>query len=117
MAGSNDYPDYPRVDAFKGLNNRIDPVRLGLEWQLQAENVLCDDAGCLVRRPGLTELASGFQDVYGSRNGRLLGVDTVDRLVEIDAAGATRVLFTGVTGAAIRQQSEKRRHDVRPLSF
>jgi hypothetical protein len=51
MAEPQQAPQWPRVDAFKGLNNRIDPTRIGLEWQLQADNVLCDDANYLTRRP------------------------------------------------------------------
>lgn len=98
MATSNSV-EYPRVEAFKGLNNRIDPIRLGLEWQLQADNVLCDDAGFLVRRPGLALFATGLKDVYGTRDGRLLGIDAADNLVEIDHAGTPRTLFASVTGA------------------
>ena len=33
------------IAGFKGINNRIDPTRLGWESQLEAVNVLCDDAG------------------------------------------------------------------------
>lgn len=88
------------VNAFKGLNNRIDPIRLGLEWQLQADNVLCDDAGYLVRRPGLSAFTgTGIKDVHGTRDGRLLIIDASDRLVQINEAGEYTVLHTGVTGA------------------
>jgi hypothetical protein len=91
---------FPRVDGFKGLNNRIDPIRLGLEWQLQADNVLCDDANFLTRRPGLTAFAgSGLKDVHGTRDGRLLAIDASDRLVQIDDQGVSSVLHTGITGA------------------
>lgn len=92
-------PDYPKVEAFKGLNNRIDPTRLGLEFQLQADNVLCDDAGYLTRRPGIeTFKASGYIDIYGTRDGRLLAIDTSNNLVELDEYGASETLHVGVTG-------------------
>lgn len=92
--------DFPKVEIFKGLNNRVDPIRLGLEWQLQADNCLCDDAGFLTRRPGITEnIGSGYKDVYGTRDGRLLAIDSSDRLVQIDEAGSAQVLQTGITGA------------------
>lgn len=86
------------VSGFKGLNNRIDPTRLGWEWQLTAENVLCDDAGYLTRRPGVASFLSGYKDVYGSRNGRLLAITTGDVLVDIDSIGNVSTLHTGVTG-------------------
>ena len=92
-------PQWPRVDAFKGLNNRIDPTRLGLEWQLQADNVLCDDASYLIRRPGNKPIATGYLDAYGTRNGRLLLVTTGNALVERFDDGAESTLATGVTGA------------------
>lgn len=91
---------FPRVDEFKGLNNRIDPIRLGLEWQLQADNCLCDDAKFLVNRPGQVALpGSGYLDVYGTRDGRLLAIDSSNQLVQLDAQGFATVLQTGVTGA------------------
>lgn len=88
----------PRVDGFKGLNNRIDPTRLGLEWQIQADNVLCDDASYLVRRPGLQTLSSGLIDLYGRRDGRLLGVTSGNVLVEILEDGTQSTLFYGMEG-------------------
>lgn len=87
-----------KVTAFKGLNNRIDPTRLGLEWQVQADNVLCDDAGYLVRRPGLQAISSGLIDLYGRRDGRLLGVTAGAVLVEILEDGAQIPLVTGMDG-------------------
>lgn len=86
------------VQGFKGLNTRIDPTRLGLEYQLQADNVLCDDAGYLIRRPGTQALASGFKDVYGTRNGRLLAITTSDDLIELNELGDFVHLHSGVTG-------------------
>ena len=91
---------WPVVDGFKGLNNRIDPIRLGLEWQLQADNVLCDDAGFLTRRPGQTSFVnSQFKDVYGTKDGRLLAIDASDNLIQIDEQGNSLVLQAGVIGA------------------
>lgn len=86
------------VQGFRGLNNRLDPTALGLEWQLRAENVLCDDAGYLTRRPGMDSFLSGFKDVYGTRNGRLLAITTGDVLVELTDSGDVLPLHTGVTG-------------------
>lgn len=89
-----------RVDGFKGLNNRVDPIRLGLEWQLQADNCLCDDAGFLTRRPGQVTLnGSGYKDIYGTRDGRLLAIDSSDNLAQIDEQGIATILHAGITGA------------------
>lgn len=91
---------YPKVEAFKGINNRADPIRLGLEWQLQADNCLCDDAGFLTRRPGQVALGgTGYQDVYGTRDGRLLAVDASNQLVQVDPQGHETLLHAGITGA------------------
>jgi hypothetical protein len=86
------------VQGFKGINNRLDPTRLGLEYQLQADNVLCDDAGYLTRRPGVQPFLSGFKDVHGTRNGRLLAITDADELVELTETGESLLLHSGVTG-------------------
>ena len=101
MTPQTNQPDSPSslVDGFKGLNNRVQPTRLGLEWQLQADNVLCDDAGYLVRRPGIESFkASGYMDVHGTRDGRLLAIDTSNNLVELNESGESTTLHTGITG-------------------
>lgn len=87
------------VSGFKGLNNRIDPTRLGLDHQLQADNVVCDDAGYLVRRPGIQEVASGYQDIYGTRDGRLLAINSSHQLVQVYDDLAESVLAESVSGA------------------
>ncbi len=92
-------PPSQTIAGFKGVNNRIDPTRLGWESQLEAVNVLCDDAGYLTRRPGLTSLATGYVDAYGTRNGRLLLITTGDDLVERFEDGRPSVKAHGVAGA------------------
>lgn len=91
-----------RIDGFKGINNRIDPTRLGLEWQLQADNVVCDDAGFLVRRPGVTDLNVSCKDIFATPDGVLYLIDDDDRLASVDRYGSLTVLFEGVTGAPFR---------------
>ena len=88
-----------RVGPFKGLNNRLDPTALGLEWQLRAENALCDDAGYLTRAPSPRAHESGYKDLFATRAGRLLFITDDDALVERSDAGVTTVLAEGVTGA------------------
>jgi hypothetical protein len=87
------------VVGFKGLNNRKQPPALGFEYQLQADNVLCDDSNYLVTRPGTSLLGSGYKDIHGTRDGRLLAIDASNNLVRINAAGEATVLHAGVTGA------------------
>jgi len=86
------------VQGFKGINNRLQPTALGLEWQLQADNVLCDDVGYLIRRPGLSAFLSGFKDIYGTLAGRLLAITDSDELVEVTEAGDVILLYSGVIG-------------------
>lgn len=86
----------PRVVGFKGIDNRTRPVSLGLEWQLDALNVVCDRAGWLRKRPGGALVRVGLADVYAVPDGRFLAVDASARLLDL-ATGET--LAEGVTGA------------------
>jgi len=88
-----------KVSGFKGLNNRIDAIRLMPEFQIQANNVLCDVAGMLLRRPGLTTICSGLKDIYGTPSHRLLAINSQDQLIEINAAHEIKVLHTEILGA------------------
>ena len=92
-------PDLPMVRGFKGLNTRAEPTALGWEWLLDSHNVLCDDQGTLRRRPGKRPLAGSYLDLFATRNGRLLAVQSSNELVEIHADGAVEVLLAGLTGA------------------
>ncbi len=88
-----------KITAFKGLNNRIDPTRLGPEWQLEAKNTLCDDAGYQVLRPGSAEFATLIADMHGTQDGRLYTVSTTGVLSEVKADGTAIQRATGFTGA------------------
>ncbi|MGB2680717.1 MAG: hypothetical protein WBE39_05335, partial [Candidatus Competibacter sp.] len=85
----------PRIDGFKGIDNRSRPTVVGLERQLEAKNVLCDRAGWLVSRPGITAIRAGVADLFATRRGRLLLVDRQRRLID-GGSGATLAWdFTG----------------------
>lgn len=86
------------VRGFKGLNNRLDPTALGPEWQLGANNALCDDALHLVRRPGFAAFLSGVIDAFGTRDGRLFAVTQAGALYEVYADGSYRQRATGFVG-------------------
>lgn len=71
------------VREFKGLNNRIDPTLLGMDWQLEASGVLLDNASRFVGQPIPVSVRSAV-DAYGARDGRLF-VATVSRLYQLGA--------------------------------
>lgn len=87
------------ISGFKGLNNRLDPTSLGMEWQIEADNVLCDNAKYLVLRPGYAEFATGVADAFGTRDGRLFVVSSADVLSEVAVDGSSRARATGFSGA------------------
>ncbi len=87
------------IAGFKGINNRVDPTALGMEWQLGADNALCDNAKYLVQRPGYAEFATSVADAFGTRDGRLFVVSSTGVLYEVAADGASRARTTGFSGA------------------
>ena len=57
----------PRIDRFKGLNNVSDPLRLGLGWLTQSDNVDVTDTGVLKKRGGYSLAQAGvFTDAYAT---------------------------------------------------
>lgn len=49
----------PEVSRFRGLNNVSDPLRLGLEWLVQADNINVTDTGALEPRAGFSKSLGG----------------------------------------------------------
>lgn len=47
------------ITQFRGLNNVTDPLRLSLEWLVQADNVDVTDSGGLVKRSGYARSLTG----------------------------------------------------------
>lgn len=86
------------VDGFKGINNRMDPAALGLQWQLRADNTLLDDAQHHVLRPGYGLFLSDVADLFGTRDERLFVVTTAGSLYEVQASGVWRLRAIGFTG-------------------
>ena len=87
------------ISGFKGLNNRLDPTALGPEWQLQANNVLCDDAHYLVLRPGSFEFFLNVVDAFGTRDERMFVVTSSGALYEVYSDASYRQRATGFSGA------------------
>ena len=84
---------FTKIANFSGINNRVDPAKLGLEWQLVAQNTLCDNAQYQVVRPGYIEFLSDAVDAYGTDDGRLFSVTSADvfwRWLLMEALGNAR---------------------------
>ena len=59
--------DLPKITQFNGLNNVTDPLRLGLEWLVQADNINITDTGALVKRDGYSlSLPGSFSAAYST---------------------------------------------------
>lgn len=55
------------IRAFRGLNNVTDPLRLGMDWLEQADNVNITDSGSLVARDGYSLAQAGnFSAAYST---------------------------------------------------
>ena len=56
-----------KIKHFRGLNNVSDPMRLGVEWLAQADNVNITDSGALAKRSGYTLAQAGvFNSAYST---------------------------------------------------
>lgn len=59
--------ELPRIDAFKGLNNVTDPLRAGLGWLTQADNINITDSGAIERRDGYSlHMAGAYTGAYST---------------------------------------------------
>lgn len=76
------------ISRFNGLNNVSDPLRLGVKWLVQADNVNVTNTGALTKREGyavakLGEFTSAFntfdfQHVYTAKGGKVCDFDGVE---------------------------------------
>jgi len=56
-----------QISAFKGLQNVSDPLRLGMEWLVQADNVNITDTGAIAKRSGYSlNRAAAFASAYST---------------------------------------------------
>lgn len=57
----------PAIKYFKGLNNVSDPLRLGLGWMSQADNLNITDTGAIEKRAGFTpDQLGNFTSAYAT---------------------------------------------------
>lgn len=55
------------IKAFRGLNNVSDPLRLGMDWLVQADNVNITDTGAIEERAGYTQAKAGnYSAIYST---------------------------------------------------
>lgn len=60
-------PALPTSSQFKGLQNVSDPLRLGLEWLVQADNVNITDTGAISKREGYSLVTPGaYSSAYST---------------------------------------------------
>lgn len=86
------------VSIFRGLNNVTDPMRLGLGWLVQADNVHITDTGGIAKRQGHSRfLAGAFSGAFTTFDfGRMYVVDN-GALKSISETGGADVLATGLS--------------------
>jgi hypothetical protein len=81
-----------KITSFRGLNNVSDPMRLGMEWLAQADNINITDTGAITKRQGYTLAQAGaFTSAYS----------TLDFSRMYVAVGGTIKNFVGTTLAAL----------------
>lgn len=95
------------VTRFRGLNNRTDPMRLGLSWLTVARNVNITDEGGIERRDGYS------QHLTGAIHGAYSTID-FERLYYLDAGalktGSGTTLATGLSTTRRMQWTEVNDH-------
>ena len=86
-----------RVSAFRGLNNVTDPVRLGLPWLTQADNINITSTGAALRREGFSKALAGSPTaIYSTDDHERLFVIDGGQLCEVGEGMATLVLANGL---------------------
>lgn len=79
-----------KVSSFRGLNNVTDPLRLGLSWLAQADNVDITNTGAIKKRAGYSKVLAG------AMTGAYSTLDA-SRMYVVD--GGTLKALTGPTAA------------------
>lgn len=89
----------PSIERFRGLNNVTDPLSLGLEWLVQADNVDVTNRGKLVSRTGYTRtLAASISSAYATLDeARLYAV--IGTNLSVMAGSASALTLASVSAA------------------
>ena len=92
-----------KIKAFKGLQNVSDPLRLGLGWLAQADNVDITDTGALVRRHGYSlSLAGAFTASFSTFDHQRMYVVDGGALKSIKDSTTASTLRVGLSNAPMR---------------
>lgn len=74
-----------QTKAFKGLNNVTDPLRLGMEWFVTADNVNITNTGAVEKREGYTLVRAGaFAGVYTTLDSTHMYLATAGQITTFD---------------------------------
>lgn len=85
------------VSAFRGLNNVTDPLRLGLDWLVQADNVDITDSGAMERRLGYSLAFAGtITGSYATIDGARMYIVDSGTLKAMAGSAAALTLETGL---------------------
>ena len=81
------------IQAFRGLNNVSDPLRLDMSWLVQADNVNISDSGALSKRGGYSvSKTGGYSSAYSTLDYQRCYLVDGSTLKSFDGA----VLMTGL---------------------
>jgi hypothetical protein len=99
-------PKLPAVTRFRGLNNVMDPLSMGLEWLVQADNIDITDAGKPVARSGYSRaLAGAFTGAYATiDHSRMYVVD--NGVLKAMAGNSTAVTLATLESDALMHWTE-----------
>lgn len=84
-----------KIAAFRGLNNVVDPLRLDLDWLVQADNVDISDTGGLSKRDGYA------LSMAGTFTGAASSLDHT-RMYVVDDGGALKAMAGAATAVTLR---------------
>ena len=89
-----------QASSFRGLNNVTDPLRLGLRWLVQADNVDITDTGAIEKRAGYSKTFTGaLSDAYATLDFERLYVVDGGVLSAMAGPAAATPLVTGLSAA------------------
>lgn len=88
------------IKAFKGLNNVSDPLRLGMSWLQQADNVDITDTGALKKRSGYSRtFAASLTGAYSTLDFKRLFMVDGGVLKAVNSATSATPLRSGISAA------------------
>ena len=94
-----------QIKNFRGFNNVSDPLRLGMDWLVQADNVNITDRGALVKRDGYAlEKAGAYSAAYGTEDFKKLFlvdglfIKSFDGTVIASLTSSAEVKFAEING-------------------